>query len=151
MDTEYEDAVVALLNQELRWTITVLDDGIRQNVPDLLLELGDKAVLLEIKTASKRSGLVTKEDAFAVLQKGADFDSARHHYSTLGKPRFNESSKLKAAASTKLTLIEHGVFLDAVLRVLAGEIDPPQFFEWLCEPGIAEFERIPGRATYMLS
>ena len=39
----------------------------------MLLKLGDIAALLEIKTASNRSGLIKKEEAFSVLQKATDY------------------------------------------------------------------------------
>ncbi len=149
MGTQYEEAIVGLLNKEVSWTVTVLDDGRRQNVPDVLLTLGDIAALLEIKTTSKRSGLIKKEEAFAVLQKATDYgkDMARV---TLGKPHFDETSKSKVAASRELTLVEHATFVEAILRVLAGAIEPTAFLAWLTEPGEAEFERIPGNPTNLL-
>ena len=149
MDTQYEEAIVCLLNKEVSWTVTVLDDGRRQNVPDGLLELGDTAALLEIKTTSKGSGLIKKEKAFAVLQKATDYDEEMARV-TLGKPHFDETSKSKAAASRELTLVEHATFVEAILRVLAGEIEATAFLTWLTEPGESEFERIPGRPTYLL-
>ena len=149
MDTQYEEEIVCLLNQEESWTVTVLDDGRRQNVPDVLLELGDTAALLEIKTTSKRAGLIKKEAAFAVLQKATDFGREMARV-TLGKPHFDEMSKSKAAASHELTLVEHAIFVEAILRVLAGEIEPTAFLTWLTKPGEAEFERIPGKPTYLL-
>ena len=149
MDTQYEEAIVRLLNEEENWTVTVLDDGRRQNVPDVLLELGDTAALLEIKTTSKRSGLIKKEEAFAVLQKATDYGREMARV-TLGKPHFDETSKSKAAASHELTLVEHAIFVEAIFRVLAGEIEPTAFLTWLTKPGEAEFERIPGKPTYLL-
>ena len=149
MDTEYEEAIVRLLNKEVSWAVTVLDDGRRQNVPDVLLKLGNKVVLLEMKTASKKSGLVKKEAAFAVLQKATDYSEEMARV-TLGKPHFDETSKTKVAASRELTLVEHATFVEAILRVLAGEIEPTEFLAWLTEPGEAEFERIPGNPTNLL-
>ena len=149
MDTEYEEAIVRLLNKEVSWAVTVLDDGRRQNVPDVLLKLGNKVALLEMKTASKKSGLVKKEAAFAVLQKATDYGEEMARV-TLGKPHFDETSKTKVAASRELTLVEHATFVEAILRVLAGEIEPTEFLAWLTEPGEAEFERIPGNPTNLL-
>ena len=149
MDTEYEEAIMRLLNKEVGWTVTVLDNGRRQNVPDMLLELGDIAVLLEIKTASKKSGLIKKEAAFAVLQKATGYGAEMARV-TLGKPHFDETSKTKVAASRELTLVEHATFVEAILRVLAREIEPTAFLAWLTEPGEAEFERIPGNPTNLL-
>ena len=63
-------------------------------------------ILLEIKTASKTSGLIKKEAAFAVLQKAADYNEEMARV-TLGKPHFDETSKSKVAASRQLTLVEH--------------------------------------------
>ena len=140
---------MCLLNEEESWTVTVLDDGRRQNVPDVLLKLGDTAALLEIKSTSKRSGLIKKEEAFAVLQKATDYDREMARV-TLGKPHFDETSKSKVAASHELTLVEHATFVEAILRVLAGSIEPTAFLAWFTEPGEAEFERIPGNPTNLL-
>ena len=149
MDTKYEEAIVRLLNKEVSWAVRVLDDGRRQNVPDVLIQLGNKVALLEMKTASKKSGLVKKEAAFAVLQKATDYGEEMARV-TLGKPHFDETSKTKVAASRELTLVEHATFVEAILRVLAGEIEPTEFLAWLTEPGEAEFERIPGKPTNLL-
>ena len=115
MEKQYEDAIVRLLKTEKSWEVSVRDDGKRQNEPDIFLRLEDRAVLLEIKTATKRTGLVGKEAAFAVLQKGSDYDQNIFRV-TLGKPTFDETSKVKAAASDKITLVEHVPFLEGVLR-----------------------------------
>ena len=69
---------------------------------------------------------------------------------TLGKPHFDEMSKSKVAASRQLTLVEHAMFVEGILRVLAGKIKPMAFLTWLTEPGEAEFERIPGNPTNLL-
>ena len=149
LGTDYEAAIVRLLKKESRWTVRVLDDGQRQNVPDVLLEFNDIAALLEMKTSSKKPGLIKKEDAFAVLQKAADFDRKMARV-TLGKPRFDETSKFKVVASQELTLVEHATFIEAILRVLSGEIEPEEFLIWLTKSGEAELERIPGRPTNLL-
>ena len=149
MEKEYEDAVVQLLRLEDSWDVSVRDDGRRMNEPDILIRLDNVAVLLEIKTASKRSGLIKKESAFAVLQKGADYDDQIHRV-TLGKPAFDEMSKVKAAASKQITLVEHVPFMEGFLRLLEGNITSREFVEWLIESGEAEFQRLPGTATNLL-
>ena len=149
MEKEYEDAIVQLLRLEDSWDVSVRDDGRRMNEPDILIRLDNVAVLLEIKTASKRSGLIKKESAFAVLQKGADYDDQIHRV-TLGKPAFDEMSKVKAAASKQITLVEHVPFMEGFLRLLEGNITSREFVEWLIEPGEAEFQRLPGTATNLL-
>ena len=150
-ETDYEDAIFDLLGSNHSWTVTLLDDGKRRNVPDLLFggTGAGAGVLLEIKTAPRRSGRIKKEEAFAVLQKGADFDP-RMSRVTLGKLEFDTMSNQKAAGSSQITLVKHSTFLEAVLRVMAGQIQVDEFFAWLTEPGIAEFERIPGKPTYQL-
>ena len=149
MEKQYEDAIVRLLKTEKSWDVSVRDDGKRQNEPDIFLRLEDRAVLLEVKTATKRTGLVGKEAAFAVLQKGSDYDQNIFRV-TLGKPTFDETSKVKAAASDKITLVEHVPFLEGVLRVLAKNITAKEFLSWLVEPGEAEFQRLPGTATNLM-
>ena len=150
MEKEYEDAIVRLLKVEVSWEISVRDDGKRKNEPDILIRLDDMAVLLEVKTAPKKSGLIKKESAFAVLQKGTDYDAEIFRV-TLGKPAFDEMSKVKAAASDNITLVEHVPFLEGILRMLATEITPREFLDWLVEPGEAELQRLPGTATNLLS
>lgn len=146
---EYEDAIVRLLQLEKAWSISVRDDGRRRNEPDILIRLEGTAILLEVKTATRRVGLVKKEAAFAVLQKATDYEESIYRV-TLGKPAFDEMSKVKALASTNITLVEHLPFLEGILRVLAKNITPNAFIEWLVEPGEAEFQRLPGDATNLV-
>ena len=147
---DYEDAIVRLLQSEEGWTVTVLDDGRRQNVPDVMLEVNGVVALLEIKTTSRHSGLVKKEGAFAVLQKAADYDGGMRRV-TLGKPHFDETSRKKAMASDEISLVEHTAFVEGVLRVRVGELTPEQFVAWLTEPGVAEVERLLGTPTTLLA
>lgn len=146
LGTKYERAIQQLLEAEMRWVITVLDDGKQQNVPDILIRLGDRSVLLECKTTTKKPTLIKKEEAFAVLQKAVDFEKTFQRV-TLGKPAFDEHSKTKVQAASDITLVEHSVFLEGILRVLAGAIEPEAFLEWLCTPGFAELDRLPGSQT----
>lgn len=147
LGTDYENAIVALLQEELSWVANALDDGKRQNVPDILLELGSTGLLIECKTVTKKPPLVTKDDAFAVMQKAADFDPQMKRI-TLGKPDFDEHSKKKAAASPQVTLVRHTVFMEGLMRVLTGRLTPKAFIEWLAEPGVTDLNRLPGTPTY---
>lgn len=148
LGTAYEEAIAMLLRVEVAWAVTILDDGTRPNVPDLLIELGAQQILLECKTCTKSPALIKKEEAWAVVQKAADFDSAMRRV-TLGKPAFDETSKKKAAASKDITLVEHSVFLEGLLRVHGGTLTPVDFLTWLGTPGVAEFERLGGSPTYV--
>ena len=145
---DYEDAIRELLEQELRWTVTELDDGVRQNVPDLMIRIPGTDVLIECKTCTKSPPLIKKEEAWAVLQKAADFDRSIHRV-TLGKPAFDETSKAKAAGAQDITLIENAVFIEGVLRVLSGTVSPEEFVAWISLPGVAEIERLGGAPTYI--
>jgi helicase len=145
--TEYEKAVHDLLFFTKAFTVTVIDDGKRQNVPDLLVRLGKMEALIECKSATKNPALINKEDAWAVVQKAADYDQSMRRI-TVGKPAFDETSKRKAAASTDLTLIENGVFVEAVLRLLQKSLTPEEFMAWITTPGVSELERLPGDVTY---
>lgn len=147
LGNKYEAAIVELLKVENTWIVTVIDDGIRQNVPDLLIELGELQILLECKTCTKSPALIKKEEAWAVLQKGADFAPPMRRV-TLGKPAFDETSKKKAAGSQDITLIEHGVFMEGLLRVHGGTLAPGDFLKWLGNPGVAEIDRLGGTPTY---
>jgi helicase len=148
LGTEYEVAVAALLRVETAWAVTVLDDGTRPNVPDLLIELGAQQILLECKTCTKSPALIKKEEAWAVIQKAADFDRAMRRV-TLGKPAFDETSKKKAAAAQDITLVEHSVFMEGLLRVHGGTLSVADFMSWLGTPGVAELERLGGSPTYL--
>ena len=147
LGTDYEDAIIDLLREELDWTVDPLDDGKRQNVPDILLELGDTALLIECKTVTKKPPLITKDEAFAVLQKADDYESGMKRV-TLGKPDFDEHSKKKAAVSQSITLVRHGVFMEGLMRVLTGRLMASDFVEWLAEPGVTDLSRLPGTPTY---
>ncbi len=147
LGTDYETAVLKLLQAESSWAVTHLDAGKRQNVPDILVVFGDLSVLIECKTCTKRSTLIKKEEAFAVQQKASDFDPKIRRV-TLGKPAFDEHSKIKAQASPDITLVEHAVFLEGILRLHSGSISPKDFLTWLGTPGVTEIDRLSGRPTY---
>jgi helicase len=147
LGTEYEKAIAELLRVESSWIVIVLDDGIRQNVPDLLLQLGNMEILLECKTCVKSPAIIKKEEAWAVVQKSADFDSAMRRV-TLGKPVFDETSKKKAAGSREITLIEHNIFMEGLLRVHSGTLQPIDFLAWLSTPGFVELDRLGGTPTF---
>ncbi|MDP9941246.1 DEAD/DEAH box helicase [Ectopseudomonas alcaliphila] len=147
LGVDYEKALLALLQREFRWSLTVLDDGIRQNVPDLLIKMPGIEILLECKTCTKSPPLIKKEEAWAVIQKAADYAPSMRRV-TLGKPAFDETSKSKAAASQDITLVEHSVFIEGVLRVHSGSLAPEDFLSWLSAPGVAEIERLPGEPSY---
>lgn len=148
LGTDYEVAGATLMQVEATWAVTVLDDGTRQNVPDQLIELGAAQVLLECKTCTKSPALIKKEEAWAVVQKAADFDRAMRRV-TLGKPAFDETSKKKAAAAKDVTLVEHSVFMEGLLRVHSGTLAPTHFMSWLRSPGVAELERLGRSPTYL--
>ncbi len=147
LGVDYEKAITRLLNVETTWSVTVLDDGVRQNVPDLLVELGQTAVLIECKTCTKSPALIKKDEAWAVLQKAADFDRSMWRV-TLGKPVFDETCKKKVATSDDITLVEHSLFMEGLLRVHSGSLAPSEFLEWLSKPGLAEIERLGGTPTF---
>lgn len=146
LGTQYEVAIQRLLEAETRWAVTAVDDGKQQNVPDILIRLGERAILIECKTTTKSPPLIKKEEAFAVLQKALDFNHEFRRV-TLGKPGFDEHSKSKVAAAANVTLIEHSVFMEGVLRVLTGVISPEAFLDWLGAPGLAELDRLAGTTT----
>lgn len=150
LGTDYEKAVTKLLEVEASWAVTVLDDGQRQNVPDLQVQLGETVVLIECKSCSKSPPLVKKEEAWAIMQKAADFDREMRRV-TLGKPQFDETSKKKAAAAHDITLVEHSVFMEGLLRVHVGSLTPSEFLDWLGTAGLAELERLGGTPTYVQS
>jgi helicase len=143
---EYETAVRQLLNA-CGLQNQKVDDGTRQNVPDLLLQIGEYEGFIECKTATKVPTLVNKEEAWAVMQKASDFP-ARVQRITLGKPAFDETSKRKAAANSELTLVENSTFVEALLRLKGGQISIEQLITWLRQPGVAEIARLPGEPSY---
>ena len=109
--------------------------------------MGELQILIECKTCSKIPALIKKEDAWAVVQKAADFDKKMRRV-TLGKPAFDETAKKKAAVSGEITLVEHSVFVEGLLRVLSGSLNPEEFLEWLSAPGISELDRLKGTPTF---
>ena len=149
LGSDYEDAVCALLEIENAWTVIPLDKRKRQNVPDLHIKLGDREMVLECKTCTKSPPLIKKDEAWSVLQKAADFDENIHRV-TLGKPAFDEVSKKKVAAASDITLVEHGAFIEGLLRVHSGSLPPEDFIEWVTNPGLADIERLGGRPTFSI-
>ncbi|WP_163228997.1 DEAD/DEAH box helicase [Caulobacter rhizosphaerae] len=144
---DYETAIQRLLDARQDWKVTVIDDGRRQNVPDLMLTFGDRSALIECKTTTKNPPLIKKDEAFAVLQKSVDFDASIHRI-TLGKPGFDEHSKRKVQGAKDVTLVEHDVFVEGLLRVYAESVSVEDFFGWLTTPGLTELDRLSGKPTY---
>jgi helicase len=149
LGTEYEEAIRHFLIIETSWIVHILDDGKQQNVPDLLIVLGDLSVIIECKTTTKNPPLIKKEEAFAVMQKAIGYDTNMHRV-TLGKPSFDENSKKKVQTATDVTLVSHDLFMEGLLRVHAKEISPRDFMLWLATPGLTELDRLRGRASYEL-
>lgn len=146
LGVDYEKAIAKLLGADARLVISVLDDGKQQNVPDLHIKLGERSILLECKTTTKKPPFIKKEEAFSVLQKALDFDKAFKRV-TLGKPAFDEHSKKKVQAASDVALIEHTIFMEGVLRLMAGAISPEEFLDWLGTPGLVELDRLGGSQT----
>ncbi len=144
---EYDAAVKTLLQTEASWQVTLLDDGIQQNVPDLMLVLGSTSLLIECKTTTKKPPLIKKEEAFAVLQKSIGYDHAMRRI-TLGKPGFDDHSKKKVQSATDVTLVEHEVFIEGMLRVATQSVTPEDFVAWLSAPGLTELDRLGGVPSY---
>ncbi|MDX8128749.1 DEAD/DEAH box helicase [Methylomonas sp. OY6] len=147
LGTPYEAAIAALLREEPSWVVTEIDDGKRQNDPDLMVQLGTITIIIECKTTQKKVPLIGKEEAWAVLQKAADYDRSYKRV-TLGKPQFDETCKKKVAGAHDITLIEHNVFIEGVLRVLLGSLSAQSFLEWLGQPGLSDLQRLGGKPTY---
>jgi helicase len=148
--TEYEDAIKRLIEAESGLAVRVLDDGKQQNVPDLMISFQDTHVLLECKTATKKPPLINKEDAWAVIQKSADYDPSMKRV-TIGKPGFDAHSKKKVLSAKDISLIENTVFIEGMLRLLSGTINARQFIDWLTEPGLVEVDRLAGNKTYEIA
>jgi len=144
---EYEKAICDLLRVESSWIVRTIDDGVRQNVPDISIQLGEMQILMECKTCTKSPALIKKEEAWAILQKAADYEKTMQRV-TLGKPAFDETSKKKVAGAQDITLVEHSTFLEGLLRVHAGSLEPLDFLKWLATPGLAEMERLGGVPTF---
>jgi len=90
LGVSYEKDILELLQVENAWMVTARDNGDRQNVPNIMVQLEDLEILIECKTCSKSPPLIKKEEAWAIIQKAADFDS-RMKRVTLGKPAFEET------------------------------------------------------------
>ena len=150
LGTEYEKAIEGLLRVESSWIVTVLDDGVRQNVPDLLISLGKTQILLECKTCSKSPPFIKKEKTRGQSFRNRPTSDSTMRRVTLGKPTFDETSKKKAVASRDITLVEHNVFIEGLLRVHSGTLEPIEFLAWLSKTGVAEVDRLGGTPRFSL-
>ncbi|MRW83720.1 DEAD/DEAH box helicase [Pseudoduganella sp. FT26W] len=140
LGNDYEDPVEQILRLETGWHVQKIDDGVRQGVPDFMLTFGERSLVLECKTTTKRPPLINKEEAFAVLHKAADI--ANVHKVSLGKPSFDTFSESKACASVEITLLKHSDFVEAMLLLRSGALTAADVFDWLMEPGVSELERL---------
>ncbi|MEW8664748.1 MAG: hypothetical protein AB2557_20020, partial [Candidatus Thiodiazotropha sp.] len=73
-----------------------------------------------------------------VLIKGADIrcDS----YLTIGKPDFDVFSKEKAGGTENVSLVNHVVFVEALIKYLEGHVSGGDFYDWLTAPGPKRIE-----------
>lgn len=136
----YEDAILAILQALPDWKVSKIDIGKRQGYPDILISLGGKTLLLECKTKEKNTATLSKDEAFAVLQKGTDFKC--DHRATVGKPDFDDFSKMKADGSREITLLRHKDLIEAVLGVQAGTYKVAYLFSWMLTPGFARLAQL---------
>ena len=137
---DYDRAIEVLLRLEAEWSVTRLDNGKRQGAPDLMIQYQGKALVLECKTTTKKPPAINKEEAFAVLIKATDISGV--HCVTVGKPGFDTFSESKACGSSEITLINHATFVAATLLRRQAKISLTDLFKWLCEPGVAELDRL---------
>lgn len=141
----YETPILGLLQTVAEWKATKLDKGKRQGYPDFLIELEGMPIIIECKTKQKDTATISKEEAFAVLTKGTDFE--KDHCVTIGKPDFDETSKGKANGSTEITLIRHQDFVEGMLRYASGKVTAAQLFEWFITPGYARIDQLEALAS----
>lgn len=137
---EYENPIEILLGLVKEWHVEKLDKIKRQGVPDFQIECNGSITVFECKTKQKEGALVSKDDAFAVLIKGADIKC--DSYLTLGKPDFDAFSKGKAAGTTNVSLVNHVVFVHAIIKYLEGRIDSTELYKWLTAPGPKSIENL---------
>lgn len=137
---EYEDVIEQIVSQ-IGWKIKKLDSGKRQGVPDFAVQESGKLILVECKTKQKDDAVISTNDAFDVLTKGADIKT--DHNVTIGKPDFDSFSKTKAAGSPHITLVPHHCFIEGYLRWKEGKIKAENLFSWLIAPGVASVENLP--------
>lgn len=135
---DYEIPIEELLLSISEWNVTKIDAHKRQGYPDFLITLGGKSILFECKTKQSNNATISKDEAFAILIKGADFE--KDHSVTLGKPDFDEFSKIKANGSKEITLIRHIDFVEAILRYKAGKATAENLFNWFLVPGFAQID-----------
>ena len=140
MGANYERPIQNLLSMDPKLKVTIVDDGKRQGVPDMMIEYKNRAAVIECKTTTKRPPTISKDEAFSVLVKAADIKDV--HRITIGKPGFDTFAESKACGSSEITLINHSTFIEAILLRRKGLITLDALFDWLLEPGVAESERL---------
>lgn len=145
----YEIAALSLLREVSAFDVHQYDEGKMQNVSDLFLTHGEQSAFIECKTTTRKIPLIKKEEAFSVLQKSADVAPEIKRI-CLGKPQFDESTKMKAQASSEITLLTNAALVEGVLRHLAGEVTSDELATWLFEAGVSEIERLGGQSTPQL-
>lgn len=140
MGADYERPIQNLLSMDPELKVTIVDDGKRQGVPDMMIEYKNRAAVIECKTTTKKPPTISKDEAFSVLVKAADIKDV--HRITIGKPGFDTFAESKACGSSEITLINHSTFMEAILLRRKGLITLDALFDWLLEPGVAESERL---------
>jgi len=140
MGADYERPIQDLLSMDPELKVTIVDDGKRQGVPDIMIEYKNRAAVIECKTTTKKPPIISKDEAFSVLVKAAEIEGV--HCITIGKPGFDTFAESKACGSSKITLINHTTFIEAMLLRRKGLVTLDALFDWLLEPGVAESDRL---------
>lgn len=138
LGSSYLSSVESILLEETDWKVQRTDS--RDVDAALVVQLGTRTILIECKTASAKALSIGKEEAFTVLKRDVDIPDV--HRLTVGKPGFNIAAESKACGSSEITLVSHASFIGANLLRREGAITSAVLFEWLCEPGVAELERL---------
>ncbi|MES2822823.1 MAG: DEAD/DEAH box helicase [Pseudomonadota bacterium] len=137
---EYEVPIEGLLRLVTEWNISKLDKSKRQGVPDFQIECSGKVTVVECKTKLNEGAFVSKDDAFAILIKGADIKC--DSYLTIGKPDFDTFSKEKSGGTKNVSLVNHVVFIEAIIKYLEGRIDGFSLYSWLTSPGYKQLDNL---------
>lgn len=133
----YAVAIQELLATERDWTVERYDHSGPLQI--LCISFKGRLLALACATDAKTDSSLGSADAFAIRELDI---AGTPQLATLGRPKFDLMAKARASVSSDVTLVEHSTLIDAILLRRKGGVSTEELFEWLCEPGVSEIDRL---------
>jgi helicase len=123
---------------------TKLDDGMHPGRPDYLLEFPDlPPIVAEVKSREAENHFIGLQAATEVLAASELMGRGADYCLTICSPAVDPSVPGLVEGCERLCVVDICDFVDAVVRVLRGDLELTALHNWLTTPGIALMGDLP--------